>query len=263
MHRSGTSVTSRLINLLGVSMCPDEDLIAGGPGNETGYWESSRLTDLNEELFATMGGAWWRPPMLTEDRLAAALAEQGGRALDRFHQSYPDEPWVWKDPRNCILLPFWRRLLGRDPVVVLALRNLHDVCRSLNARNGFPVEWSLAMCERYLGHALRALDGMPVVVTRYEELVDDPRSWIENITYALSALGVRVTQPPAAEVAAFVRPDLRHSRHEDETMQDLPLTPSQRTLADTVFGLSGPYQSFPGDAGTGRVRLDHGRARRC
>ncbi len=245
MHRSGTSATARLINLLGVPMCPEADLIGAGPGNEAGYWESSRLTDFNEELLRTMGGAWWRPPMLTGDRLAAAVAEQAGRALDRFRQSYPEEPWVWKDPRNCILLPFWRPLLGRDPVVVLALRNLHDVCRSLNARNGFPPAWSLAMSERSLGHALRALDGMPVVVTRYEQLVDDPRAWIENTADALSTLGVRVTRPPAEEVAAFVRPDLRHSRHEDETMRDLPLTPSQRTLAGTAFGLRGPYRSFP------------------
>jgi hypothetical protein len=245
MHRSGTSATTRLINLLGMSMCPDEDLIEPGAGNEAGYWESSRLTNLNEELLGTLGGAWWRPPMLTADRLARAVAEHGDRALDRFRQSYPEEPWVWKDPRNCILLPFWRRLLGRDPVVVLVLRNLHDVCRSLEARNGFSVQRSLAMCERYLGHALRALDGMPVVVTRYEQLVDAPRSWLEHTAGALSTLGVRVTQPSAADVTAFVRPDLRHSRHEDETMRHLPLTPAQRTLADTAFGLRGPYPSFP------------------
>jgi hypothetical protein len=245
MHRSGTSATTRLINLLGVPLCPAEDLIGAGRGNEAGYWESSSLTDLNEELLATMGGTWWRPPVLTEDRLAAAVAEHGSRALDRFRQSYPEQPWVWKDPRNCILLPFWRRLLDRDPVVVLTLRNLHDVCRSLKARNGFPLEWSLAMCERSLGHALRALDGMPVVVTRYEQLVDDPGAWIENTADALSTLGVRVARPPAADVAAFVRPDLRHSRHQDEAMRDLPLTPSQRTLVDTTFGLRGAYPSFP------------------
>ena len=245
IHRSGTSATTRLINLLGMSMCPDEDLIEAESGNQAGYWESSRLTGLNEKLLETMGGTWWRPPKLTEDHLAAALDQQGVYALERFRQSYPEEPWVWKDPRNCIVLPFWRRLLDRDPVAVLALRNLHDVCRSLNARNGFPLKWSLAMCERYLGHALRALDGMPVVVTRYEQLVDDPRSWIENTANALSTLGVEVTRPHAAEVAAFVRPDLRHTRHQDETMRDLPLTPSQRTLVNTAFGLRGPYQSFP------------------
>jgi hypothetical protein len=245
MHRSGTSATTRLINLLGVPMCPDGHLIAAGPGNEAGYWESARLTDLNEELFARLGGAWWRPPALTGDRLAVAVAEQGKPALGRFRQSHPKDPWVWKDPRNCILLPFWRRLLGRDPAVVFALRNLHDVCRSLNARNGFSMEWSLAMCERYLGHALRAMAGMPVVITRYEQLVEDPGGWLENTAGALTTLGVQVTRPPAADVAAFVRPELRHGRHRDESMRELPLTRSQRALVHTAFGLRGPYQSFP------------------
>jgi hypothetical protein len=119
------------------------------------------------------------------------------------------------------------------------------VCRSLKVRNGFSLEWSLAMCERYLGHALRAMDGLPVVVTRYEQLVDDPRSWLENTAGALTTLGVRVTRPPAAQAAAFVRPELRHSRDEDETMRDLPLTPSQRDVVRTAFGLRGPYRSFP------------------
>lgn len=221
------------------------DLIAAGSGNETGYWESSRLTELNEAIFAAMGGAWWRPPLLTDDRLAAAVAGQAEHALDCLRQSHPDEPWVWKDPRNCILLPFWRRLLEPEPVVVLTLRNLREVCRSLQARNGFAAEWSLAMSERYLAHALQALAGLPVVVARYEQLVDDPGSWVASTADALAGLGVRVTPPPLADVAAFVRSDLRHSRHEDEHMRDLPLTPSQRALVDTAFGLRGSYPSFP------------------
>jgi hypothetical protein len=245
MHRSGTSATTRLINLLGLSMCPDEDLIGAGPGNEAGYWESSRLTSLNEDLLGGMGGAWWRPPALTGERLAAAVADRGASALERLRQSYPDEPWVWKDPRNCILLPFWRRLLEPEPVVVLALRNLHDVCASLNARNKFPLEWSLAMCERYLGHALRALDGMPVLVTRYEQLVDDPGTWIESTAESLTALGVQAARPAAADAAALVRADLRHSHHADQSMRDLPLTGSQRSLVDALLELDGPYQSFP------------------
>jgi hypothetical protein len=245
MHRSGTSAATQLVSRLGLELCPAGELIGAGPGNETGYWESSRLTSLNEELLASLGGAWWRPPVLTGDRLAALVAGQGSRALRLFRQSYPGRPWVWKDPRNCVLLPFWRRLLDPEPVVVLTLRNLPEVCHSLRARNGFSPAWSLALCERYLSQALRALAGLPVVVTRYEQLTEDPASWIESTAAALASLGVTISRPPTADLMPLVRRDLRHSQHAEASTADLPLTPAQRWLADTLPGLSASYLSFP------------------
>ena len=58
-------------------------------------------------------------------------------------------------------------------------------------RNKFPVDWSLALCERYLGHALRSIAGLPVVCTRYETLLETPEQWVKQVSEHL----VKFTSP--------------------------------------------------------------------
>ena len=55
MHRSGTSVATRLINLLGVPAPIEEDLLPPDRGNPTGYWESSSLVAYNDRLLEVLG----------------------------------------------------------------------------------------------------------------------------------------------------------------------------------------------------------------
>lgn len=62
MGRSGTSLTMRLLNLLGVYLGPQEDMMQPQVDNPRGYWEHSKLTDLNEALLARLGGSWHEPP---------------------------------------------------------------------------------------------------------------------------------------------------------------------------------------------------------
>lgn len=60
--RSGTSLTMRLLHLLGVDIGPQEDLLAPGEAdNPRGYWEPGWMVGLNDEILAKLGTVWWRP----------------------------------------------------------------------------------------------------------------------------------------------------------------------------------------------------------
>ena len=112
MHRSGTSAVTRLVSLLGLATPPDHDLVRPTEKNPKGYWESGVLTRFNEDVLNRFGGTWFSPPMLpadwpTDPRLDGM--ERLGRAL--VETVYPAAPWGWKDPRNSLLLPYWRRVL--------------------------------------------------------------------------------------------------------------------------------------------------------
>jgi hypothetical protein len=246
MHRSGTSAATRMINMLGLPTCRQSDLFESRLGNERGYWESASLTGFNEHLLAKLGGAWWCPPPLqVHGEIASRLSTERNAGLALLRTAHPTAHWVWKDPRNCVLLPFWRNALDGDPVVVLTLRNVVDVCASLARRSELTLDWSLALCERYLGHALRALTGLPVLCARYEDLVDDPHRWSQQAGCLLSRVGVDINRLPSAEITAFVEPRLEHSRHLDDEMYCLPLPSRQRDLFRVTFGLASFYESFP------------------
>src|SRR5438270_6382452 len=119
MHRSGTSAATRVINLLGAATCAPEDM-ARGPWNPTGLWESRTLNGFDDELLEQMGHSWFGPPPAGAgyEEAAARIATTGEEARRVFETIHPQRPWVWKDPRACLLLPFWRGVLDGPHAVV-------------------------------------------------------------------------------------------------------------------------------------------------
>ena len=50
MHRSGTSLVARLLNLTGVYLGPEERMIPPKPDNPTGFWENLDFVHLNDQI---------------------------------------------------------------------------------------------------------------------------------------------------------------------------------------------------------------------
>ena len=125
MHRSGTSVVAGTLHLLGLATCAPEDLITGMPWNPAGHWESRSLSRLDDRLLDEMRRAWWYPPPsgATYADVTSGLATAPETAADLFRRTYTSMPWVWKDPRLCLLLPFWREALGEAVAAVVVHRD--------------------------------------------------------------------------------------------------------------------------------------------
>ncbi|MEX0585828.1 MAG: hypothetical protein WD176_04250, partial [Pirellulales bacterium] len=64
MHRSGTSLVTRLLNLLGVDLGVSAALRPADRFNPTGYWEHQAFIDINDELLRRLGGSWRQIPRL-------------------------------------------------------------------------------------------------------------------------------------------------------------------------------------------------------
>src|SRR5580698_7440972 len=113
MHRSGTSATAGALTVLGLHGPSGADQAAPRKANERGYFESNQMMLLNRGLLATVGGTWSAPPRLEAGwEEAPELDDIRGRAHLAFARSFPVRPMAWKDPRNCITLPFWRTVVG-------------------------------------------------------------------------------------------------------------------------------------------------------
>lgn len=243
MHRSGTSAVTRVIDLLGVPV--GEPRMEPQPDNPTGFWEVTTLVDLNDELLAHLGGAWDAPP---PPRPAGwehdgALDDLRSRATTAFAAAHRGTRWVWKDPRACLVLPFWRVAAPGDDVAVVVLRNPLDVAWSLNRRNGVALELGLALWERYVRAMVCDAAGLPALVLRYDDLLDDPRSGCERLQEFLVEHHQADARPlDVAAIDLFLAPGLRHGRRDRDALAGSGLAaPGQLALFDLVEGLVGAH----------------------
>lgn len=258
MHRSGTSALAGVLGHLGAAL--PKDLMAPAEMNAKGFFESNRITGLNERLLKQVGRSWWDPrpvPSAWFDSLeAAALLDEAVAALEA---DYGDAPlFVMKDPRICRLLPFWRTALdcfGAQPLVVHTHRRVLDVADSLTRWADYEAEYGLVLWALHVLDAEKASHDMTRSFTCYEALMDDWRSVAEGISRDLDIVWPQGPDQAKAAIEDFLSRDLQHFKAtlaEDRSQQPLP--PMITELQDMLGSWAGGA-----DPAGDRDRLDQFR----
>jgi hypothetical protein len=215
MGRSGTSAVAHALGLLGFDVGPFGASMAADEFNATGYWEVPELSDFNDALLKRAGGSWSAPPRVvgSEPEPGDPMAEA---ARERFAHCFPGSaPWVWKDPRLCLTLPFWRQILDPPLAVVAMLRHPVAVAQSLAHRDHAERDYARAMWERYTRSLVASAQGLPTIFVDYNQLVGDPTKVMRQLAAWLRVDPSRV--PAAAE---SIRSDLSHYVGDDALLSD-------------------------------------------
>jgi hypothetical protein len=208
MHRSGTSMVTMLLHKSGLYLGPESDFHAPVPENPEGHWENRRFYKLNQRILRQLGGGWDYPPPLPSSWTAGPLAPITVEAETLVNQFVDREPWGWKDPRNCLTLPFWQAILGTVQVVVV-VRNPLEVAESLRKRNGFSRALSLALWHTYNQRLLDAVAPSDRIITHYDMHFQDPEGELRRL---LNFLALPVDEDIVAEASATGVSELRHYR---------------------------------------------------
>jgi hypothetical protein len=243
MHRSGTSAVTGMLGQLGISGPSLDDLIPATPSNARGHFESKILTRIDNQLLHVLGATWSAPPSLETgwegDRPIVALRDSAIRA---FQSTFPIRPMAWKDPRNCIVLPFWRSVLPPPLAAVLVYRDSLEVAHSLQRRDQLTLTHGLALWERYLRSACAGLAGIPTYVIGYADLLDDPASICDDLVRFLSAAGIDLDETRTQAAVDSLDSGLRHLT--PTSLEPSGIADSQRDLLATLHTLSGPHHPW-------------------
>jgi hypothetical protein len=213
----------------------------GYSDNPHGHWESRSLSRYNDRLLHLMHSAWDCPPSTGDTPSAVILREQVGPGRLTFESLHPTARWACKDPRLCILMPFWRRALPGPHVAVLVLRHPLEVTESLVRRDHIKAPHVRALWERYLRLALVSCARMPVLVIEYADVVEDPLHASSNIAQFLTEYGPPIDGSQRA-AADFIRTELRHHVQSETSLE--PLSDEQRQLWSLARSLKGVHSSF-------------------
>jgi cytochrome c-type biogenesis protein CcmH/NrfG len=260
MHRSGTSLCSHILSMLGVDMTDDIDV---QPSNARGQWERLELRDFHDrilELFdrgfyrpnhdLPLPAAWWAEPrvhVVREDIVAFLRRRLPARRLFGF-----------KDPRTARLLPLWHQIfdaLQLRPRFVLCLRNPAQVARSLAARDGFSPQRGECRWFCYMAEALANLrDCEQLCTIEYEDWFVDPAVNLEKLTAFLGLPAERAPAELRLAVSQIVDPYLRH----DATGPAAVHQPLVRSLYEVARNFA---QAGPARDSLGRIAEEFGAFR--
>ena len=234
MARTGTSVTTRILNLYGADVGPEPKLM--GPNadvNAKGFYEHFPLMQINVELLQRLGGSWRDLPDLTPgwelDPGLDDLRDQARRLIaDDFAEA---RLWVFKDPRTSLTLPFWRPLLGQTRFVI-CFRNPLEVAESLARRDGLSLEQSVALWEQYTASAIAHTAGARRVFVGYGEYFDGRDQALTAVARLADTSASTESPELRAPVRLWLDAEMRHHRR---THRELVTEPAIGARAAKLF----------------------------
>ena len=156
MHRSGTSLVAGCLQQIGVNFGPR--LMPPNADNPRGYFEHNDVVNLHDRLLLALNRSWdetapFPPEWWHDERLRSYRVE----LLGILRRDFPVAPlWGLKDPRLCLLLPWWETIwpeTNSRPLFILVHRKPAEVAASLARREGMSNAKSYRL---WLRHALEA-----------------------------------------------------------------------------------------------------------
>lgn len=223
MGRSGSSVTARVLNLLGVDLGPQETMLEAKPGdNPRGFWEQRAIMELNDEIFATYGSSWWQPNLPPGWHRSPEIAplKEKARAILASHFD-GSRLWGWKDPRNSLTVPFWQDLVPNLRYVI-CLRSPTESAASHHARSREEhplenIEDTIRLWLRFNAESLLLTEGAQRIVVFYEDYFDNRSAQLARLA---RFVGRETSLSPSlrTEIDEFIETGLRHHRTEPEEL---------------------------------------------
>ncbi|HET9905511.1 MAG TPA: hypothetical protein VFQ23_02685 [Anaerolineales bacterium] len=189
MHRSGTSVITRGLQVLGVEL--GDNLMPAYEGNNSkGFWEDVDINALNIEMLRFLKIDWhFVTPVQASD--VDALCQNGylQRAVDLLRKKTASRKvFGFKDPRVAKLFPFWKEVFTQGQMnvdYILVIRHPLSVCHSLSKRDGFDFEKSYLLWLEHVIGSLVGTEGETRVIVDYDTFMQTPETELTRIAKRL------------------------------------------------------------------------------
>jgi hypothetical protein len=214
-HRSGTSAMTHVMALSGFAL--PKTMLPPQADNPAGFWESSIIVALNDEILA-MRDTSWHDVFPPDD--APLLSNSGAVCLAKAEAAIGSEfegatPIAFKDPRVSILVEFWKHALerqGYESAFLVMVRNPVEVAASLAKRNGFSHERGLLLWLTNMLAAERKSRGSRRLFVCYERLLEDVFGILDDVESMIGEPLPRRTRVAELEVQRAINGELRHHR---------------------------------------------------
>ena len=217
MGRSGTSALTRVLNLLGVYIGGEEDLMSPAPENPDGFWEHNKIVEIHDQILRLFSSDWFSTNVLPNNwRENPQIDVYKDKLKNVLHQEFAERKiWGFKDPRTCILLPLWKEIfdeLELDPFFIVSVRNPIDVAESLRKRDNLDMGHSFRLWAYHNCNILYYTKDSKNKVILYDDLIEKSKSVIQSV---INFLDIQVDEIQMENAIASIKGYYRHSQTKD------------------------------------------------
>ena len=187
MHRSGTSLTSSLLQSAGLNI--GKNLLPANEFNPKGYFENTEFLNFHESLLYSLGidKIGWT----TNNNISVPeyYIDQARKLIEE-NQCF-SQPWGWKEPRTTLFLDFWSNLLPEAKFLFI-YRSPWEVLDSLYRRTDDIFtnnpEYALEVWKFYNQKIMDFYHDQPdkCLIVHINSIIKDPSWLIKTIENKLS-----------------------------------------------------------------------------
>lgn len=183
--RSGTSVITRALNVLGVDL--GNHLNPSNKWNPKGFWEDKDIVyNINRKVFEKLNyehGVF--RDLYREDILKNETKDLKKLARDLLKSRMQETTqWGFKDPNTVRVLPFWQNIFSELQLsdhYIIALRNPLESAESYQNKSfGCNYEKTLYMWLLHLLPAVEQTHGKKRIVVHYDLMLKNPKLQLER-----------------------------------------------------------------------------------
>ena len=177
--------------------------------NPRGYYEHIDVVNLHDRLLLALNRSWDETAPFPAEwwRDALRLDPYRRQVLDALRRDFPSSTlWGMKDPRLCLLLPWWEAIwaaMNSRPLFVLVQRHPAEVAASLARREGMSPAKAALLWLRHTLQAENGTRGHARILVSFGDFLKD-----ENLALAPISRALGIVPEGHPEKARLVDPTL-------------------------------------------------------
>ena len=208
MHRSGTSIVSRLFFEAGADLGNPDEFYPGDRWNPEGYFEQPDFHRINMPL---INGQWGKFAyfFLPSEKTILKRAKKYKHKIERISINYRNK--IVKETRFCLTLPAWLKYGAGIKKILISLREPIQVARSLKSRDHIPIKLGLKLWYEHNKRLLKYIQDISHWFVDYNKLLDK-EFYFDEIKNAFKFFNLNISDEKVEDLLKkYVKPSMNHN----------------------------------------------------
>ncbi|MBN1474988.1 MAG: DUF2532 domain-containing protein [Syntrophaceae bacterium] len=242
MHRSGTSMMSGLLTMLGLFPGGEDRLLKKDENNQKGYFEDRIIVECNEKILSdavnaefpeihdsecfldkgTLDGFGWLYGAWLNETLVQSCTPTESKLLEETIKIYksqllPHQICLIKDPRMSLTIGKWSEKIKINAAIVI-VRNPVDVALSLYKRDKITTYIAYNIWKLYNLKAMIAIENIPHMIVDYNSFTENKKKSLSDIlSFLEKKVNLNTNDTVISPVLAFVEKTLNHGNSKSDS----------------------------------------------